>query len=245
MRAVDLGSYRNIVVLTGAGTSVASGLRPFRGPGGVWTDQPDEMDVATASTLAVDPDRVWRLLGPLRAAIAAAEPNAAHRALADFEARATARGISFLVVTQNIDGLHQRAGSREVVEIHGTLARTRCTRCERPPFADDETHELGTPVCDACGAPLRPDIVLFGEHVDVDAEHRVKRALRDCDLFIAIGTSGTVSPASSYVRWAEVNGAHTIFVNMEPMNPPNPAFRDVFLGRAEDVVPRLFAATRS
>lgn len=239
MRPLELDRHRCVVVLTGAGVSVASGLRPYRGANGLWTERPDQVDAATTETLARDPGAIWRLLGPMRVAVAAAEPNDAHRALAELERRVLAHGATFLLITQNVDGLHQRAGSRDVVEIHGTLARSRCTACDRAPFADDESHEREVPRCDRCGAPLRPDVVLFGEYPSVDDEHRAKRALRDCDLFLAIGTSGTVSPASSYVRWAEVNGARTIFVNAEPMSVANPAFREVAIGRAEEILPEL------
>ena len=237
---LDLSSHRSCVVLTGAGISVASGLRPYRGAGGLWTERPDQIDVATTDTLVRDPAAIWRLFGPMRAAARAARPNAAHIALAELERRALSLGGACTVITQNVDGLHQRAGSTEVVEIHGRLARSRCSRCDRPPFDDTSAHDL--PLCDRCGAPLRPDVVLFGEYPDVDDEHRAKRALRECDLFLAIGTSGTVAPASSYVRWAEVNGARTILIDIAPPDPPSPAFREVLTGRAEDLVPALVGA---
>lgn len=159
VRPLELDRHRCVVVLTGAGVSVASGLRPYRGAGGLWTERPDQMSVATADTLARDPGAIWRLMGPMRAAIDAAEPNAAHLALAELERRVIERGATFLLITQNIDGLHQRAGSRAVVEIHGALARSRCSVCDRPPFADSATHDADVPRCDRCGAPVRPDAI--------------------------------------------------------------------------------------
>jgi NAD-dependent deacetylase len=166
-----------------------------------------------------------------------AHPNAAHLAIADVERIAPA-DARVTVLTQNIDGLHQRAGSTNVVELHGSLFRTRCTRCDAPPFEDRVAHPEA-PSCARCGAAQRPDVVLFGEALDADDEWAAKKALRECDLFIAVGTSGTVSPASNFVRSAAYEGARTILVNLEPMTIPNPAFAEEILGRAEDVLPAL------
>lgn len=236
MDPVRLTDYRNVVVLTGAGISVASGLKPYRGPGGLWTEGGD-VGAATAEGFASDPEATWRLMGPLREQAAAAEPNAAHVALATAERRAPG---DFLLITQNVDGLHQRAGSENVVEVHGSIFRTRCSaeRCDRPVEVD-ERYAGGLPRCDRCGAPLRPNVVLFGEAIDVDAEWTIKKALRDCDLFIAIGTSGTVSPASNYVRSAKYVDARTVMVNLEPMDPRNPYFDEEILGPAEQMIPQL------
>lgn len=237
-----LEDHRAIFVLTGAGISVASGLRPYRGPGGVW-EEDGVAHLATAAALARDPAAVWRLFGPLRPRVRAARPNAAHLALASLSQR-LGPGGSLTLVTQNIDGLHQRAGSPDVVELHGSLGRTRCSReaCDLPPFLDDATHEAALPVCPRCAAPLRPDVVLFDEPLPVDAEHQAKRALRDCDLFVAIGTSGTVSPASSFVRSARYVGARTVLVNLAAMDPPSDRFDVEVLGRAEEVLPRLLGS---
>jgi NAD-dependent deacetylase len=224
---LDLQKYRSVVVLTGAGISVASGLKPYRGPGGLWTDE-EAIALADAKAWAERPDEVWRMFSAWRAVVARAAPNAAHKALA---------AIRAVILTQNVDGLHQRAGSKDVVELHGRLRRTRCTRCALPPFDDDAVHER-TPSCPACGAALRPDVVLFDEALPVDAERRAKQALRDCDLFLAVGTSGTVWPASSFVRGAKVAGARTIWVNVEPSQ--NPAFDDELIGPAEELLPRMF-----
>lgn len=226
--------YRNIVVLTGAGISVASGLRPYRGPGGLWA----EVDVAalsSAAALRADPRRVWAFHAEAARAVAAAEPNAAHVALARLEAR-LGTGQSLLVITQNVDGLHQRAGSRAVVELHGSLARARCS-AECGETAAMTTAEC--PACGRCGAPMRADVVLFDEPMPVEPEWRCKRALRDCDLFVAVGTSGTVTPAANFVRSAKYAGARTISVNREAMSPRHPDFDEEVLGRAEDLLPRL------
>jgi NAD-dependent deacetylase len=234
---VRLHDYRRIVVLTGAGISVASGLPTYRGAGGLWTDDPERMDAVTAEAAARDPATPWRALADLRGVEAL--PNAAHRALARAESELPS-DASLTIITQNVDGLHLAAGSRSVVELHGNVRRSRCSkrRCGLAPF-EDSRATAEPPPCPRCGAPLRPDVVLFNEMLPVDAEHRSKRALRDCELFLAVGTSGTVSPASSFVRSAEYAGARTIYVNLEPMDLPNPAFQETVLGRAEEVLPRL------
>jgi NAD-dependent deacetylase len=236
---LNLAVYRKIVALTGAGISVASGLRPYRGPGGLWTENPELAHVATAAAAAADPTALWRLFAGFRVQVRAAQPNPAHLALAEFERRLPV-DAKITVITQNIDGLHQRAGSRETIELHGTLQRTRCSNpsCVLEPFVD-ETSSADPPPCSHCGAPLRPDVVAFDEALPAKAEWDSKRALRDCDLFLAIGTSGTVSPAANFVRSAEYVGARTIFVNLEPLASGDSAFHEQVIGRAEDVLPRL------
>lgn len=240
MNPLTLSAYRSIVVLTGAGISVASGIRPFRGPGGLWNDD-DVALVVNRATMERDPQPIWRVFGPLRTILRTAQPNPAHKVLADVESR-LASSQRFLLVTQNIDGLHQRAGSRNVVELHGAVRRSRCldAACVSLPFEDDDPHEDRTPVCRTCGASLRLDIVLFDEQIPIEAAWPVQQALRECDLFLAVGTSGTVAPACNFVRSASYAGARTIFVNLEPMEPRNPYFQEEYLGPAEEVLPALF-----
>ncbi len=237
MKAIELSKYRNIVVLTGAGVSVASGLPTYRGKGGLWEDA-EVARYATADAMADTSDEVWWAFGPMRTMAAGASPNPGHVALADAE-RQMPLGGRFTVVTQNVDGLHRRAGSKNVIEYHGCIRRTRCTKCETPPVDDTVAHESAPP-CTRCGAPLRPDIVLFGEWIPEIAQYAVSRALRDCDLFVAVGTSGTVHPASGFVRSAKYAGARTLLVNLEPMDRPDPAFDDEVLGQSEELLPRLF-----
>jgi NAD-dependent deacetylase len=239
LQRVILSLYRRIVILTGAGVSAASGIRTFRGAGGLW----EEMDPAQAgslSALKTQPKAVWQLFGPLRRQLSSALPNAAHEALAAAEARLTPRQ-HWSLLTQNVDGLHQRAGSRAVVELHGTVHRTRCSRedCSLPPFEDAATHEDNVPLCPRCGSPLRPDVVLFEEPIPAAQEMQAKAALRECDLFIAVGTSGAVTPAANFVRSADYAGARTILVNLEPMEPRNRYFQEEYLGRAEELLPQL------
>jgi NAD-dependent deacetylase len=236
-RPINTADYARIVVLTGAGVSVASGLPTFRGPGGVWQD-----DVSWLSDAANLPDSLpslWKFYGGRRGEVLAAQPNAAHFAIAKLQQQRQDMN-TITLATQNVDGLHQRAGSRDVLELHGSIFRSRCTNseCSLLPFADEEVPE-GIPLCPVCRSVLRPDIVLFGEPLPIDEQWRAKRALRDCDLFIAVGTSGTVSPASNFVRSAAYAGARTILINLTPMEPRHPDFHEEYLGRAEELLPAL------
>jgi NAD-dependent deacetylase len=209
---IDWSRYSELVVLTGAGVSVASGLGTYRGKGGLW-EKSGVAEEATAECMAQDPWRSWQFFLPLMEQIVAAKPNPAHRALAQLEERFQG---DFLLVTQNVDGLHTAAGSNSVAEIHGNITRRRCTSltCNLEPHYDF-TIPTELPLCPTCKQPLRPDIVLFGEQLPIYEAHLVKKALRTVDLFLAVGTSGTVHPAASYVSWAQYAGALTIEVNPE------------------------------
>ena len=218
----------SVAVLTGAGISVSSGLPPFRGPGGIWNDI-DVEDVVSAGGWARNPARVIEFLDRMRSAAKDAHPTAAHLALARAELGRT-DGARFGVITQNIDGLHQRAGSHAVIEIHGSLEYDRCDRCfERYPH--------GTEAC-FCGRHLRPDVVLFGETLPLAALEASQQALTHCDYFVAIGTSGVVWPAANFVTVARDAGARCVNVNLERSG--NPAFHDELIGPADELVPALF-----
>lgn len=238
---IDISAYKRVVVLTGAGVSVASGLRPYSGPDGVW----EEHDVARlghVDALTQRPRDTWNLFGSMREPVLAARPNPAHVALARWESKLRA-DQEFRLITQNVDGLHQQADSRNVSEIHGNIMYTRCSNfdCTLERFRDTATHQDHVPTCTLCGQALRPDIVLFGEELPVRPTWVARRALRDCDLFLAIGTSGTVAPASNFAREAAFAGARTIYLNLEPMQERNPALQEQYLGRAEELLPRLIA----
>ncbi len=204
------GEFRNIVVLTGAGLSTGSGLPTYRGKNGLWKDGVVDPR-ATAEGIESDLLGVWEFFLPMKEELLKVEPNAGHLALASFE-RSLPQGSNFLLVTQNVDGLHRRAGSRNVVELHGSLLRSRCTQelCGEP--SDDLRLYPG--ICTRCGARLRPDIVLFGEAVT--AVPVVRKALGSADLFLAVGTSGTVMPAAMMVDYARELGAVTVEFNLEP-----------------------------
>ncbi len=240
MPIIDVSNYRNLVVLTGAGVSAASGLRTYRGKGGIWEEY-NISEVGHVDRLRDNPSFIWQLFGSLRADSLSAQPNRTHRVLAHLEEQLQ-RSQNFTLITQNVDGLHQKAGSRNVIELHGTIHKTRCSNheCDLQPFDDTNDYANSCPLCPRCNSPLRPCIVLFGEAIPAYESWQSKRVLRDCDLFVAIGTSGTVSPAANLVRGAEYSGARTILVNLEPMNPRNPYFQEEYIGKAEELLPELF-----
>ena len=217
-----------VVILTGAGISAESGLPTFRDADGLWEGH-DPMVVATPEAFEDDPDLVQRFYDERRAALARVQPNPAHVALARLEQHL---GEDLYLVTQNIDDLHERGGSERVHHLHGRLRAAWCTTC-------DERHEwtgaLGDqPPCPTCGAEtLRPDVVWFGEvPYGMDA---VQRALFDCDLFVAIGTSGLVYPAAAFVHYATGAGADTLELNLAPDRVSD--FKDVRRGPATESVP--------
>ncbi len=237
-KPVFIERYKNIVLLTGAGISVASGLRTYRGPGGIW-EEGDTARVSHIDILKDEPELVWKFFGPLKEQILSCQPNKAHFVLAELQQKLKA-DQNLTLITQNIDCLHTRAGSKNVLEMHGSLFRTRCSNqdCKLRAFEDSQVYS-GMPECAQCKSMLRPDIVFFGEEIPLDAMWAVKKALRDVDLFIAVGTSGTVSPAANFVASAKYMGARTILVNLEAMNPRNQYFDEEVLGKAEDVLPEL------
>ena len=200
---------QNIVILTGAGISAESGLATFRGPGGLWEGHRVE-DVCTPEALAADPELVHRFYDDRRAALATVEPNAAHAALARLDAEWTG---GLLIVTQNVDDLHERAGAKRLIHMHGELLSALCAGCgDRGAWEGRLPPGTACGVCDSLG--VRPDIVFFGEMPyrmdDIDA------AIRDCDLFVSVGTSGAVYPAAGFVQTARYVGAATLEMNLEP-----------------------------
>ena len=203
-----LTNVRNIVILTGAGISAESGIATFRGPGGLWEGHRVE-DVCTPQALARDPELVHRFYDLRRAALASVEPNAAHRALATLDAEWPGE---LLIVTQNVDDLHESAGAKRLLHMHGELKSALCAACEhRMPWTSDLPPSTE---CPSCGAPaLRPDVVFFGEMpYFMDA---IERALARADLFVSIGTSGAVYPAAGFVQTAKYHGARTLEINLD------------------------------
>jgi NAD-dependent deacetylase len=198
-----------IVVLTGAGISAESGVPTFRAADGLWEGH-DVREVATPEGFRANPVLVQRFYDARRAHLASVVPNAAHMALARLEA---AQGPGFLLVTQNVDDLHERAGSARLVHMHGELKRARCTGCGAAPRWEGPLADAPPcPACDARGR-LRPDIVWFGEMPYELA--RIEAALATCDLFVSVGTSGAVYPAAGFVEVARSAGARTLELNLD------------------------------
>jgi NAD-dependent deacetylase len=224
-----MAQYRNIVILTGAGVSAESGIDTFRSEGGLWEQHRVE-DVATPEAFARDPDLVLRFYDMRRAAIQTKQPNAAHHALARLDS--TWPG-NLLIVTQNVDDLHERAGARRVHHMHGEHLTAWCTACDRRPRWTGPLIER--PPCPLCGArALRPDVVWFGEMpYGMD---RIHAALREADLFVSIGTSGAVYPAAGFVRSARELGAATLELNLE-RSRGSAWFEETRLGPATELVP--------
>lgn len=223
----------NVVVLTGAGISQESGLHTFRDPDGIWARHRIE-DVATPDAFRRDPERVHAFYNARRRALLdpAIAPNAAHRALARLEAEWPG---TVTVVTQNIDDLHERAGSRRVIHMHGELLKARCAKDGRVfDWREDLTTTMPCPACRRQGT-LRPHVVWFGEipqHME-----EIARALGDAHLFLSIGTSGQVYPAAGFVQDARRVGARTVELNLE-RSLGSDLFDEAIHGPATDVVPR-------
>ena len=219
----------NIVILTGAGVSAESGIATFRGPGGLWEGHRVE-DVCAPEALARDPALVHRFYDLRRAALDTVAPNAAHDALARLDA---AWPGELLIVTQNVDDLHERAGARRLLHMHGALRSALCAACgTRHPWQD---ALLPATRCPTCGATaLRPDIVFFGE-MPYEME-RIEAALARADLFVSIGTSGAVYPAAGFVRGAAAGGAATLELNLE-RSAGSAWFDETRLGPAGVLVP--------
>ncbi|KEJ89801.1 NAD-dependent deacylase [Sulfitobacter donghicola] len=219
----------DIVILTGAGISAESGIETFRADTGLWAQHKVE-DVATPEGFARNPERVVAFYNTRRAGIAAAEPNAAHLALAKLEAE---NDGSVLIVTQNIDDLHERGGSQNVIHMHGAAGSALCASCDHRWPAPLVMHV--TDSCPSCGAaPARPDIVWFGE-IPYQMD-RIIDAISVADIFVSIGTSGNVYPAAGFVAEAARNGVATLEINLEP-SAVGSQFEDAIMGPATQTVP--------
>lgn len=240
MSKISIGVADRVFVLTGAGISAESGLPTFRAEDGLWAGHRVE-DVCTPGAWLKDPALVWQFYSGRREAGAKAEPNPAHYALAELERKL---GDRFFLCTQNVDDLHERAGSTRVVHMHGELSKARCELdCGAPPMEDHNIYlsmdEVG--LC-ACGGRLRPHITFFGE-IPMEMD-RIEEALDDSSVMIVVGTSGSVYPAANFVFWAKSAGARTVYIGPEaPLNAV--AFTHVVEGKAGEVLPDLFEVEES
>jgi NAD-dependent deacetylase len=255
-KARDLmASAKSLCVLTGAGISAESGLKTFRDGGGLWENHTIE-DVATPEGFLRDPELVWRFYNARRKAADVATPNPAHLALSRLEMgfkrqrhmktpKASSKGVlsrerlvaTMTLLTQNIDGLHQQAGSQNVVELHGSIWKVQCTDCG--VVSTDFPIELPVPpVCAICDALLRPHVVWFGEPLDAEVISTAEAAVRACDLFLVVGTSAVVQPAASYPFIAHRRNVPVIEVNLEPTLVSTIAEVSL-IGKAGDILPKI------
>jgi NAD-dependent deacetylase len=233
-----LAGVERIAVLTGAGISAESGVPTFRGPDGLWRQYRAE-SLATPEAFDRDPVLVWQWYDWRRGLIAAVEPNAGHRVLAGWEKLFG----DLTVITQNVDGLHRKAGSQNVLELHGNIWRTRCTRDGTVREDRESPFRTIPPLCPACGALLRPDIVWFGESLDPRVLDRALEASAACQAMFVIGTSSIVQPAASLPIRAAGVGAKLIEIN--PERTPLSDRADVFIqGKAGEILPDLDRALR-
>lgn len=223
-----------LFVLTGAGISAESGLPTFRGAGGIWRGYPTTQ-VATPEAFQADPLLVWQFYSMRRQKHLEAKPNPAHFALVELERQL---GERFFLCTQNVDSLHEQAGTQRILHMHGRVMMTRCSRdlCLSRPFEDSEPHETELPICKTCGAVLRPHVCWFGE-VPYEMDH-ILAELNRSTLLMTVGSSGVVEPAASFARLARRNGARTMYVGPEePAN--NGYFDEVVLAKAGHALPQM------
>jgi NAD-dependent deacetylase len=235
MSIISISSSDRVFVLTGAGISAESGLPTFRAEDGLWAGNRVE-DICTPEAWQRQPEVVWKFYSARREQGAKAMPNPAHIALAELEKKI---GDRFFLCTQNVDDLHERAGSVRLVHMHGELAKARCEReCGRPPVEDRAIYKslAEVPRC-PCGGRLRPHIVFFGE-IPLEMD-RIQQEIGKSTLMLVIGTSGSVYPAANFVHWARMNGARSAYIGPEaPLNAS--AFTQVVEGKAGEVMPGLF-----
>ncbi len=225
-----------LAVLTGAGVSQESGLRTFRDAQiGLWAQYKPE-DLASPQAFARDPKLIWDWYAWRREAVKGARPNPGHHALVELEKRIP----HFTLITQNVDGLHRMAGSRNVLELHGNIQRVRCADCflVAESWGDDSES---VPRCQACGGLLRPDVVWFGEALPRDQLEAAVEAARSCDVFFSVGTSGVVQPAASLAHAARNRGAIVVEINAEA-TPLSYKADYVFQGRSGEILPELVRA---
>jgi NAD-dependent deacetylase len=233
-----LTPHDRLFVLTGAGISAESGLATFRGSGGLWNGHRVE-EVATPEAWNANPALVWRFYSQRRRDVLAAQPNAAHIALAQIEQHlARTNPNNFYLCTQNVDDLHERAGSQRIHHMHGSLFQSRCTRCNQP-FPDQSCYEdpQSLPTCKTCRQPIRPHIVWFGEiPLNMDA---IYRELNRATVLLVVGTSGSVYPAAGFVHDANHRNIRTVYVGPEkPLNADS--FDEIILSQATQALPSLF-----
>jgi NAD-dependent deacetylase len=233
-----LSSATAVAALTGAGISAESGVPTFRGNNGLWKKfKPEEL--ANFDAFIRNPDLVWEWYAYRKKLIAEVKPNPGHYALAEMEKLFQ----DFAVITQNIDNLHCRAGSRKVYELHGNIERNYCINCGRRYRNEELASTTSSPRCVDCGGLIRPDVVWFGELLPTEPWELADRASRNADVFFSIGTSAIVYPAASLPLVAKENGAYIVEINAEP-TPLSDIAHESLIGKAGEILPRLVEAVR-
>jgi len=239
--AHELKHAKRAVALTGAGISAESGLGTFRGKDGLWSRY-DPAAVASIESFTHDPRRFWEFAREVGRIFLTAKPNPAHIALAELEAMKHLDSV----ITQNVDGLHQRAGSKRVIEIHGNAGRISCTRCSAVYVTEkivDRIAQQDVPTCDKCGGSLKPDVILFGEPLPKKAFDQAVKKVRSADLMLAVGTSLEVYPAASLPEMAKKGGAKIISIDSERSGWDDLCDYKVN-GPAGEILPRIVQAIR-
>ena len=220
----------SVAVMTGAGVSAESGIPTFRGAGGLWKNHKPEQ-LATPQAFAKDPELVWEWYHWRRQVVRSAEPNPGHEAIAALEGKVD----NFTLVTQNVDGLHRRAGNDNILELHGTVHRARCSAC---PSSMDLADEEGVITCDSCGDLMRPAVIWFGESLDMATLESAYVACASADYLIVAGTSSVVQPAASLAYASLERGGYVLEVNMDP-TPLTGTATSTILGKTGEVLPEL------
>ena len=239
-----LASAKQVAVLTGAGISAESGVPTFRDPDGLWQQfRPEEL--ANVEAFLNNPVLVQGWYAHRRAVVEEVQPNPGHHALAELERIVCERGGDFLLATQNVDGLHARAGSERIIELHGTLTRSYCIDCERPASEGElaAIESGGTATCPSCSGLLRPDVVWFGEMLPEGAIERAAEAAATCEVFLSVGTSAVVYPAAGLPLIARENGAYVAEINPQRSDIASRLNEHVG-GKAGEVLPLLLQAVR-
>jgi NAD-dependent deacetylase len=237
--AQDILSSQKTIALTGAGISVESGIPDFRSAGGLWSKY-DPEEYAHISAFQSNPAKVWQMIKDMMDLVLGAEPNPAHIALAELEQM----GLLSSVITQNVDGLHQRGGSKEVIEFHGSNQWLICLQCGYRQEAASISLEVIPPPCPQCNAILKPDVVFFGEPIPWEAQTRSFEEARTCDLVLVVGTSAVVYPAAGIPTSAKQSGATVVEINMEP-TPLTGYISDYLIqGAAGAILPKVVEEVR-
>ena len=237
--AQDILSSQKTIALTGAGISVESGIPDFRSAGGLWSKY-DPEEYAHISAFQSNPAKVWKMVKDMMELVLGAEPNPAHIALAELEQM----GLLSSVITQNVDGLHQRGGSKEVIEFHGSNQWLICLQCGYRQEAASISLEVIPPPCPQCNAILKPDVVFFGEPIPWEAQTRSFEEARTCDLVLVVGTSAVVYPAAGIPTSAKQSGATVVEINMEP-TPLTGYISDYLIqGAAGAILPKVVEEVR-